>query len=99
MTRKLVILPEAKRDLRHAIDWYERESEGTGLRFFAAVDRKIDAVCLNPEIHAVVHRQARLVQVVPYSYVIVYTADVDQLLIFAIVHTSRDASIWKNRLP
>ncbi len=99
MTRKLVILPEAKRDLRQAIEWYERESEGLGYRFLDAVDHKFDAVLRNPEIHTIVHRQGRLVQVLPYPYQIVYSVTADQLVVFAVIHTSRDSSSWQNRLP
>lgn len=99
MTRRLVILPDVKRDLRVAMQWYEAEAEGLALRFLDAANRQFDFICAQPEIYAIVYRSARLSPVDPYPYIIVYTVEPERLTILAVVHTSRDQSVWQIRVP
>ncbi len=98
MTHTLAVLPEAKRDLRKAVDWYEAEKAGLGFQFMQAVDSTIDSIVSNPLIYAVVYAQARLARVHPYPYQICFQYEGTRIVIFAITHTARDPAIWQNRV-
>ncbi|HEX6624612.1 MAG TPA: hypothetical protein VF064_12945 [Pyrinomonadaceae bacterium] len=59
MTYKVIVRPEAEREIREAFDWYEERSEGLGLEFLRAADACLSGVRRNPEAYPLVQEQAR----------------------------------------
>ena len=48
MTRRLVIQPEARIDIKDATRWYEREKPGLGRQLVAELDRLFERILQNP---------------------------------------------------
>jgi len=56
---ELLIRGRAKRDVRRATKWYERQREGLGTEFVVEVDAALQRIAGNPEQYEVVHREIR----------------------------------------
>lgn len=69
MKYKVVIRPEAAREIQDAFDWYEERSEGLGPEFLRAADACLAGARRNPAAYRVVHRQVRraLLRKFPYA--------------------------------
>jgi hypothetical protein len=48
MTNKIIIRPEAEREVQEAFDWYEELSEGLGFEFLRAADACLSGIQRNP---------------------------------------------------
>ncbi len=48
MKRKIIIRPEAAREVQDAFDWYEERDEGLGAEFLRAVEACLSAIRRNP---------------------------------------------------
>ena len=59
MKHELLIRGRAKRDVRRAAKWYERQREGLGVEFVAEVDAALERIESNPEQYEVVHCEIR----------------------------------------
>ena len=60
MTYKIIVRPEAQREIQEAFDWYEERSEGLGAEFLRTADACLSGVQRNPDayqkVHSEVHR-------------------------------------------
>ena len=59
MKYELLIRGRAKRDVRRATKWYERQRVGLGTEFIVEVDAALQRIAGNPEQYEVVHREIR----------------------------------------
>ena len=98
MPVELVFAPEVEEDLTEACDWYDGRRLGLGEEFLSCVDACIQAICRNPEMHAVVHADYRrgLVRRFPYSVFYEYAGDT--VTVYCVFHNSRDPQKWRQRL-
>ena len=72
MAYKIVFHPLVERELREIYDWYEERLIGLGNRFIILLDRKLQELSLNPELHAKVKRNFRTAIVSRFPYIITY---------------------------
>jgi plasmid stabilization system protein ParE len=93
----VVLRPEAEQDLFEARNWYDRRSNGSGDEFAEAVSTVLDRLGEMPELHAVVWKDVRRCRPKRFPYVIYYRVQADRVEVLAIVHGSRDPSIWRSR--
>ena len=70
MMLKVVIRPEAEREIQDAFDWYEERNEGLGLEFLRAADACLSGVRRNPEGYQFAEGQVRraLLRKFPYAF-------------------------------
>jgi len=96
---KIVILPEAKNDIRQAAQWYEIQSKGLGKRFTAHVRTAVNDIKLNPFGFEIRYRNTRTALVEKFPYMIHFTTDEQQpvIIVLAVFHTSRSPEIWETR--
>jgi toxin ParE1/3/4 len=81
-----------------AFDRYERQRPGLGLRFVAAVDKRLGVIAADPLRYAAVYRDVREADVVRFrKYRIYYIAEPTRVLVLSVFHTSRNPIIWKRR--
>ncbi|MBU4270877.1 MAG: type II toxin-antitoxin system RelE/ParE family toxin [Planctomycetes bacterium] len=99
MAARLVVAPEAARDIDEAYDWYECRRAGLGEDFLGSVDVCIQAICREPEMHAKVHEDYRRGLVRRFPYAAFYEYARDTVTIYCIFHTARDPRKWRERLP
>jgi len=98
MACKIIVEPEAELDLEEAVNYYNDQQSGLGREFIERVDDVFDRIREMPEVHAVVHRAARLALVRRFPYVVCYIFEGDFVYVMAVFHGHRDPSSWQDRL-
>lgn len=99
MNVRIRITSAAWDDIREAFDWYEQETPGTGVRFWAQVKRCLRAIQQNPELGSPSGRRRirkRQVSVFPYS--IYFELVADEARVLAVWHGARNPDSLKPRL-
>jgi plasmid stabilization system protein ParE len=96
---KSIILPPAKKEIREAAKYYNKKSQGLGKRFTAEVREKVYFIRQNPTASNVRYNDVRTAVLNIFPYIVHYTVDEpDQtVIVLALLHTSRDPELWKNR--
>lgn len=89
---------EAEKDLIEAAVWFADEV-GVDLanQFVDLVETKTRTIAENPEQYAIVYKSYRRCVVRPFSYVITYRIENQDVEILAITHGSRAPKAWKQR--
>ena len=94
MKHELLIRGRAKRDVRRAAKWYERQREGLGKEFVAEVDAALERIAGNPEQYEVAHREIRHCILRRFPYGVFYRIQANKINVFAVVHLKRDEILW-----
>jgi plasmid stabilization system protein ParE len=96
---KLLVLPNAKTDIREAALWYNDQQNGLGKRFISDVRKKIHFIGQNPAGSNVRYDDVRTAVLNIFPYMIHYTVDEDikTVIVSAVLHTSRDPQLWQER--
>jgi toxin ParE1/3/4 len=97
MSLGLIVQPEAELDINDAYAWYEERSPGLGEQFLGAVDNAPVLVTREPEIFQRLHRSVRRALIHRFPYGIFYTIEPNRIVVFAVMHTARHPSRWKQR--
>ncbi len=90
--------PGAFVDLEEATLFYFQEDPAIELRFADYVDIAIERITQKPFIWPIVVGEIRryVLNIFPYS--ILYSIELDHVLIVAVAHQSREPNYWKDRL-
>ncbi len=97
-------LPEAEVELNLAAAWYEDRVTWLGVRFVNEVDALLDHLAFAPRAHALLpgragKRGARRSLVEHFPFALIYRLiGNDELVVIALLHTSRSRSAWRKRL-
>jgi plasmid stabilization system protein ParE len=94
---KLIVKPFAEEDALKAAAWYNNKSEGLGNEFLLALDAKINEIQRNPNHFQVVYKNIRRALTNRFPFGIFFIVESDAIYILAILHTSRNPKIWKDR--
>lgn len=100
MAGSLIVTPEAELDISEAYIWYEGRRPGLGEEFLSALEASVESIRRHPEMCAVVYDSYRrsLIRRFPYAVFYEYAREGD-IVIYAVLHTSRDPRKWRERLP
>ena len=98
MAVDLIFAPEVEQDLREAYNWYQERRVGLGEEFLTCVDACIQAICRNPEMHAVIHKDYRRGLVRRFPYSVFYEYSGNSVTVYCVFHNSRDQAKWRQRL-
>jgi plasmid stabilization system protein ParE len=94
----VIFFPQADDELEEAATYYDSKLPGLRRRFLGAIEQAIAEIREHPNrwpvVRGVVRR--RWAQVFPYS--VLYVAYHDEILIVAIMHSSRHPLYWVDRL-
>lgn len=81
-----------------AFNRYEWQRPGLGVRFVAAIDKRLGVIAADPLRYAVVYKDVREADVVGFKkYRIYYIAEPARILVLSVFHTSRNPLVWKRR--
>ena len=96
---KSIILPLAKEDIKEAALWYKKRQKGLGKRFTAQVREKVSFIKQNPKACNVRYDNIRTAVLNIFPFMLHYTIDEKNktVLISAVLHTSRNPDVWKDR--
>jgi len=97
MSRTLVLRRVAQREFDEAADRYDEQRAGLGAEFIDEVNRVFENLRDHSERYAVVHEDLREALVRRFPYVVYFRVEPDQVVVVAVIHTSRDPSIWQSR--
>lgn len=97
MSPGLIVRPEAELDIKDAYTWFEERMPGLGAQFIVAVDEAMMLVSREPEIFQKVYRSLRRALIHRFPYGIFYTIEPNGIVVYAVMHTARQPSKWKQR--
>ncbi|MDB5296748.1 MAG: Plasmid stabilization system protein [Phycisphaerales bacterium] len=97
ITKPVNLRRAAQADLVAAGDWYERARPGLAVRFTAAVQQAFDLIGDRPQLYAVLDRDVRSAAVPGFPYRVYYRERPSAVVVLAVLHTSRDPSVWQSR--
>lgn len=98
MTLPIILGADAEDDFDSAFDWYERQRNGLGSQFAARVQATLNLIADRPEMFAVRAEAVRRAPVRRFPYAVYFRLEPDRIVVLAVVHTSRNQSVWKDRL-
>lgn len=101
MSFRIKVDPEARKDIQKAIDWYDGQRKGLGRIFYEKVRESIQSLGTNPHRVAIRYSDVRMKKVGKYPYCLHFFIDSEQeqVIILAMIHTSRDPDrnwVWKH---
>jgi len=97
MTYKVIVRPEAAREIQEAFDWYEERSEGLGLEFLRVADACLSGIQCNPTIHQIIYEQVRRALLRKFPYALFYIFTEDTIVVLACFHAKRSPADWQRR--
>lgn len=89
--------PEPIVELSESADWYAERSPASARNFFAAVDKTIALIAVDPLRFVLIDEKHRACSVTKFPFQIVFRVDRDRMLILAVAHAKRRPAYWKNR--
>ena len=99
MSYKIKLLPEVHKDLLGAKKWYNNKKAGLGEEFKLEVNKEIDYIGEFPEHYQRKYIELRqsLVEHFPYAIFYLVEEEKEQVVIFGVLHTSRDPETIRSR--
>ena len=88
----------ARREFLSEVVYYNQEEAGLGSRFSAAVEEATARALAFPLAGAPASRNTRRVFLKDFPFAVVYRADDDGIIVFAVAHHSRRPGYWESRL-
>jgi plasmid stabilization system protein ParE len=99
MADELVVAPEAEGDVLAAYAWYEAQRAGLGEEFLTRVDACLQGIMRSPERNRPIYINYRRALVRKFPYAVFYEHTAGTVIVYSILHTSRDPNKWRQRLP
>ena len=87
MSRLIVFLPEARVEFDQDADWYENRQAGLGAKFTNAVNRVLERIAKNPQMHGVVLEDVRKAVVSGFPYSVFYREEAGNLVVVSVFHS------------
>jgi toxin ParE1/3/4 len=94
---KATILEQAYKELEDAVDYYEGEQDGLGLRMMEEVDHHVEWILRNPTVSQLREGGYRRVNLKTFSYFIAYMIHEERLWVLAIANGYRKPEYWIKR--
>jgi plasmid stabilization system protein ParE len=88
----------AAQELDEAVEWFELQSRGLGQHFRKIVREQVKTLARNPTWYLKESDDIYKAFIPRFPYKILYTADENELVIWAIAHMHREPRYWQNRL-
>lgn len=90
--------PDAVAEFNQAIDYYENCADGLGYDFAVEVYSAIERIVAYPKAWAILEGEVRRCLARRFPYGVLYTEEMEKILILAVMHLHRDPDYWKHRL-
>ncbi len=100
MSYRIKLLPLAYKDLQRAKKWYNEKRNNLGEEFKKAVIAEIDYIQSHPEHYQRKYKTLRQSLVIGFPYAIFYLIEesTQRIIIFGVLHTSRNPEIARRRI-
>ena len=90
MSRPLILLERADRNLQDAFENFEDYQAGLGTRFFLAVDDCLSRIRMFPEIAPPYEQRVRRKVIIHYDYGIYYVVEPSRIVVLNILNLRQD---------
>jgi plasmid stabilization system protein ParE len=97
LTSRVVVRPLAEADIIEARTWYDEQEPGLGGSFRDAVALAIWQIAESPLSFPRVHDEMRRARVRRFPYAICFRVHLEDVVILAVTHDSRDPRRWQTR--
>jgi len=87
------ILPHARAELINAVEYYEREHSGLGVRFWNEVDRSIEWIANHAAVPRLRPSGYRRVNLRVFPFYVAYVIR-ERVRVVAIAHVRREPEFW-----
>ena len=94
---RLILRPQAERELAEAVAWYNTRDMGLGSDFLLAVDATMDDILDQPARFPEVRSGRRRALVGRFPYALYFTVLDDDIVILAVFHGKRHPRRWQSR--
>ena len=91
-------LTPAEIEMTEASVFYEAATSGLGAEFLDEIERLVLLVCEHPKIGRSINGSLRQVILHRFPFSLIYSIEVDAVLIVAVAHQRRRPDYWKTRL-
>lgn len=91
------IRPEAERDVRDAVSWYEEQRPGLGRELILELDAVYERLSENPHLYTDIRRGIRRAIVRRFPYGVFYLVTDIEVRVIAVVDMARNPSVWQDR--
>ncbi len=98
MAARVVLRPEAARDIGSISGWYEARRQPLGEDFLLAMDECFDALSRNPEMCAGSFESFRRYVMRRFPHVVFYEYADGVVTVYGVFHAARDPRAWQDRL-
>ena len=93
------VLAEARTDALEAAAFYERHAEGLGAEFLDVLEDALLSLADTPDIGSPHVSGTRRLVLPRFPFALIYTVEVDAIVILAISHQRRHPDYWRRRKP
>lgn len=90
-------LPDAEAELAAARVWYALQREGLNEALTQRVDETLQRIVAAPHLYPLVYRQLRRAVIRQFPFAIFYEPTADEIIVFAVYHSSRDPNRLESR--
>jgi len=97
MSRKVIFHRLVRPEISEVKRYYERQRKGLGNDFVAAIRAQLGKIEEHPEIYGVIEADIRVAILPRFPYAVYFRLAERRIQIIAVIHTSRDSSIWRTR--
>jgi ParE toxin of type II toxin-antitoxin system, parDE len=97
MIYNLKILPLALNDIKEISIWYEEVQKGLGKRFVKSFKNEVVILKVKPHLFQNRYDETKVALIESFPYLIHFEINNTDIVIKAVIHTSRNNKIWKNR--
>ncbi|RXK88559.1 hypothetical protein EST62_02660 [Chlorobaculum sp. 24CR] len=95
---RIVVRPEAEKELLEAQAWYESKAQGLGFEFARAADAAVASALRTPLGYGRIEAEFRRVLLRKFPYSLIYLPSDDELLVVSFFHQHREPGVWLERL-
>jgi plasmid stabilization system protein ParE len=88
---------EAENDLADASSWYQQQQSGLGHEFLDEVLSVLHAIQDRPHSYPIIYREFHRAIIHRFPFCIFYKFQGDQIVVFAVLHASRNPQTWRER--
>jgi plasmid stabilization system protein ParE len=97
MSLPVILRPEAQVDVQTTQDDLDRSRAGLGQQFAARLREVFERIEAMPELYGIVWQDVRAARLKQFRYLVYYVVFADRVEVLAILHGSRDSSVWQSR--
>jgi plasmid stabilization system protein ParE len=90
--------PDAKRELKDAVAYYDNISRELGDAFIEEVEQTLDRIQKFPEAWPQLSKNTRRCRTLSFPYGIVYQIKNQRILVVAVMHLQRKPNYWSDRI-